>query len=610
VEALEGRALLANLVVNGDFEAGRVGFSSDYTTGDLVAAGSYVVARDPAAVHPEADSYGDHTSGSGLMMAVNGSLTEGVVVWSQTVPVSPGADYQLSAWISTWLAISPGRLEFSINGTPMGTATAPSASGVWQRFGADWNAGPATSATITIVDRNTDFSGNDVALDDISFIGPDPDLAATSLARDEARLGVTFGYEVVGASPDRDATVDLFWAAGPTAADRIRDPVTGDPLPPAYSTALERPVGRYGPFFVPDSALGPPPAGATHLLLVVDSANTVAESDEVGGELGINNVRSLRLPDRPSPPPPDRPDLSVASPPVPLAATAGRDLTASLDIRNTGRATAGGMIEVGYYLLGDDGPLGVSAIRLGAFPLPLDLSPGQALPFTATIAVPASVRAGSYRLVAKVDDGNAIDEGDEANNSAVVGLLTVRALSGAGWVGAFPVSTSLGALEPTFAADVSRFIQAVTNGGAGVRIRSTLMPPERAHLMHWSWLIAKRGYPADAVPPMEGVSIEWWHGDQARSLQAAREMVDGFGTEKLRVAPALESNPTRGLAIDMAITWAGNLSVIDGHGRRRTIRGGPRDSTNPRLMRVGATFGVMHDPWSRFGRDRWSVDGR
>jgi hypothetical protein len=286
-------------------------------------------------------------------------------------------------------------------------------------------------------------------------------------------------------------------------------------------------------------------------------------------------------------------------------------MTVSLDVGNTGRATAVGTIDVGFYLLRDDGQLGVSEFRLGLFPLPLNLGPGQAIPFSATTTIPDYVPGGSSRLLVKVDDGNALDEGsNEANHTAVSGPLTVRVLSGIGWVGAFPVSTSTDALDAGFARGVSRFIQAVEGGRATVRIHSTLVPPQRAYLMHWSWLIAKRGYPANNVPPMPGVYIEWWHGSQAQTLGAAREMIDGFGISKLGVAPALESNQTRGLAIEMAITWAGNLTVIDGQGKERTIRGGPRNSTNRHLIQIGATFGVIHDRNVVSGRDRWSINGQ
>jgi hypothetical protein len=41
--------------------------------------------------------------------------------------------------------------------------------GVWSAFGASWNSGTSKTATIKIVDLDTNYIGNDFALDDLSF---------------------------------------------------------------------------------------------------------------------------------------------------------------------------------------------------------------------------------------------------------------------------------------------------------------------------------------------------------------------------------------------------------------------------------------------------------
>src|SRR4051794_15566925 len=101
--------------------------------------------------------------------------------------------------------------------------------------------------------------------------------------------------------------------------------------------------------------------------------------------------------------------------------------------------------------------------------------------------------------------------------------------SGKAWVAKFPGSTKVDDLEPVFRPKVEAFIAAAKAGGASVRITSTLRPKQRAYLMHWSWLIAKKGHAADKVPAMAGVDIDWWHGSQAASAQKAQEMVEGYG---------------------------------------------------------------------------------
>src|SRR5688500_7721593 len=89
LELLEDRTLLTgNLIYNGDFELGNKGFLMDYTfsPGDIRREGTYDLSTDPRRSHEAAASYGDHTSGAGLMMVVNGATKPDQVVWSQTVP--------------------------------------------------------------------------------------------------------------------------------------------------------------------------------------------------------------------------------------------------------------------------------------------------------------------------------------------------------------------------------------------------------------------------------------------------------------------------------------------------------------------------------------------
>jgi hypothetical protein len=159
------------LIVNGDFESGNTGFSSNYvyTTTNLVPERTYSVVSNPNPLHP-AFQGSDHTSGSGLFMAVNGAVTPGQFVWCQTVPVQPNTNYVFSTWISTLVAQSPATLAFSINGNLLGAPiTAPSALFQWDQFYTTWNSTTFTSANICIVNQNTVASGNDFGLDDISF---------------------------------------------------------------------------------------------------------------------------------------------------------------------------------------------------------------------------------------------------------------------------------------------------------------------------------------------------------------------------------------------------------------------------------------------------------
>jgi len=179
---LTGWALDPNspeLIVNGDFESGNIGFSSDYTyvadipgnQMEMYPEGTYTVINNPNLVHNGFSACADHTTGTGNMMVVNGAANL-QDIWCQTVSILPNTYYNVSAWVASVNPASPAQIQFSINGNPIGNiVNAPSAVCVWTPFNAVWNSGSNTSATICILNLNTAAGGNDFALDDISMIG-------------------------------------------------------------------------------------------------------------------------------------------------------------------------------------------------------------------------------------------------------------------------------------------------------------------------------------------------------------------------------------------------------------------------------------------------------
>ncbi len=167
-----------NLVVNPNFSAGNTGFTSAYSyvtpaSSALWFENRYTITTNPSSCHPSAYSHGDHTTGSGNMMAINGASTS-VNVWTQTVAVTPNTNYNFSAWVANWSAsVLPSNcpiLQFQVNGTSLETPdTILSPSGTWREFQAVWNSGTATTATINVRNMTTAIVGNDFSLDDISF---------------------------------------------------------------------------------------------------------------------------------------------------------------------------------------------------------------------------------------------------------------------------------------------------------------------------------------------------------------------------------------------------------------------------------------------------------
>lgn len=168
---LNAQSLGTNLIVNGDFSSGSTGFSSDYTYSSTgYNAGVYYVGSDIKAWHSGMTPCSDHTSGGGNMLLVNGAEQQNVKVWSQTVAVMPNTNYAFTAWLQTITTTNLAEIQFSINGQLLDNIiTANMTSCVWNQFSTAWNSGANTTATISIVNMNTGYSGNDFALDDLFF---------------------------------------------------------------------------------------------------------------------------------------------------------------------------------------------------------------------------------------------------------------------------------------------------------------------------------------------------------------------------------------------------------------------------------------------------------
>jgi hypothetical protein len=161
-----------SLVTNGDFGAGNSGFTSQYTqSASLGPPQTYAVGTNPNTFNGLWPRLGDHTSGTGQMMIVNGSTTANVTVWSERVPVQPDTTYVFSVWAASLYA-SPAILRFTVNGTTIGTKPARSSVGTWGQLSFSWQSGSATTAVLALIDDNLAFGGNDFALDDIAFTGP------------------------------------------------------------------------------------------------------------------------------------------------------------------------------------------------------------------------------------------------------------------------------------------------------------------------------------------------------------------------------------------------------------------------------------------------------
>jgi len=201
-------------------------------------------------------------------------------------------------------------------------------------------------------------------------------------------------------------------------------------------------------------------------------------------------------------------------------------------------------------------------------------------------------------------------------------FVTVAENSGAQWVSRFPGSRSTDDLAEPFQSNVNRFLDALTAAGANVHVSATHRPYERAFLMHWAHNIStgidpRRADNSGRKPP--NLNICWEHltssgvPSLAASTNAATAMATGYG---IAYAPSLSSLHILRRAIDMTITWTGDLEIMDATGTTNLITSLPRHGGrkidrvkypgNTELHAVGATYGViklLNDPphWSDNG---------
>ncbi len=244
----------SNLLINGDFSLGNTGFTSQYVySTDLEPEGNYVVGNNPQNYNSGGASFGDHTTGTGLMLIANGAPTPNTVVWQETVSVSTATDYVFTGWAASWGELgngidpSPAQLEFFVNGVQIGSEfTLIAQDGQWSQFSASWNSGTSASATITIVDMNTTPVGNDFALDDLAFSQSEAATAAVVVATQPlATVTTGSGLRVAGTGSGTSGTIA---AAQPTVlgnsyGDGLVNGADANPVPTAIGTSLPQSGG-------------------------------------------------------------------------------------------------------------------------------------------------------------------------------------------------------------------------------------------------------------------------------------------------------------------------------------------------------------------------------
>ena len=161
----------SNLVYNGDFELGNVGFYTDYnySTATVIPRGAYTIVSDAT----DANFGFPHCTNGGLFYVADASANPNDIIFKSTVIVEPDTYYELSVESTTVYSISPtdfAQFEYSINSQQIGTIdTIHYLNCIWHKFSGLWYSGQNINAEIKIKNRQTIGWGNDFAIDNIAL---------------------------------------------------------------------------------------------------------------------------------------------------------------------------------------------------------------------------------------------------------------------------------------------------------------------------------------------------------------------------------------------------------------------------------------------------------
>ena len=166
----------ANLLVNGDFESGNTGFTSDYIfESPALGENRYFIASE----NPWAGTFGslaDHTSGSGSYMVVNAAANTFYNFWIQNVDVVEGVEYTFSGYIANITFAPLPTIQLLINGDTFSgnsTYTLENASVAWNQFSFTWTSGFTGTIPLSLHETTGVAGGNDFAIDDLQMV-PEP----------------------------------------------------------------------------------------------------------------------------------------------------------------------------------------------------------------------------------------------------------------------------------------------------------------------------------------------------------------------------------------------------------------------------------------------------
>ena len=416
--ALDGGDVLLGTRTVGTLGAGASSAATTSIVFPAVASGSYyVIARaDDGNAVVEAQE-GNNTRVTATPMSVGPDVA--VTVATGPAGAAPGRTVTIG---NTVMNKGPVAVSFTVGfylsaddvldggdvllGTRAVTALAPGASSTASKvLTIPANTAPGVHRVIVRADDDGAL-GEISEANNVKATGPMtvawPDLVVSALtAPGRAAPGATItvshtvhnAITAVGAAPVSVSrfrlSTDPAYDTGDTDLGTVNVPALGPNASATVAKPVTIPVGT--------------PAGVYYIVVRADDDNVIAETGEG------NNTRSTATPIVVGP------DLVVSALTAPAKAQAGQTIGLSGTVQNAGSAMAAGQTSVLAYYLSTDAVLDGGDVLLGTRTVGT-LAAGASSAGTTSIVFPA-VASGSYYVIARADDGDAVVEAREGNNT-------------------------------------------------------------------------------------------------------------------------------------------------------------------------------------------------
>lgn len=160
-------------IINPNFSSGNVGFSTGYiydAVPGTFGPGKITVTNSPVSFNSVFSNCGDHTTGSGNMLLIDGSTVPGTDVWCQSINLAANTSYAFEFWFTTVFPPSPPQLQVTLNGSPIGTISLSATTCIWQKVSYCFTTTSSGPYSLCINEFSGVAFGNDFALDDFSLV--------------------------------------------------------------------------------------------------------------------------------------------------------------------------------------------------------------------------------------------------------------------------------------------------------------------------------------------------------------------------------------------------------------------------------------------------------